>query len=288
MVEVQKIEYIDDYLNCLDKDLLCFILNRGLGDTINQVLYLESNIKFNYFILCPRRNFELVEFVLKNFIKNTSFIKKIVVYDDPVHGESELILSRIKYYSPFSLNLNELENSKQDVIQIHAYPNLWNEFINKEYIDNFNQYLNSLKSYEKIKAILFTERSDNKSFENQFWQDIIDYFNENNIEVYHNKTKSKNNIYINDIDFSGCQEVDLSISSLFEFISNSRNAILIGQRSGIFDIVKFTECTKIIFYPKEPDWLYSGCSLSNDTFSHNLYEYNYPLNDEIKQIIKFK
>lgn len=288
MIEVQKINHIDEYENCLNDGLLCFILNRGLGDTINQVLYLQSKITSDYFILCPQRNFQLVKFVLEKFIKNVSFLKKIIVYDDPIHGESGLILSKIRYYSPYAVDLNHLHYSNQEVIQIHAYPNLWNEFINKEYIDNFNEYLNSLKSDGKIKAILFTERSDNKSFEKQFWQDIVDYFNQNNIEVYWNKIKSKNNIYINDIKFNDCKQLDLDIPSLFEFIANSKDTILVGQRSGIFDILKFTQCTKIIFYPKEPDWLYPGCSLSKDTFSHNIYEYNYPLNDEIKEIIKFK
>ena len=43
------------------------------------------------------------------------------------------------------------------------------------------------------------------------------------------------------------------IEDLFEFIVKHKNLVTIGQRSGIFDVLKYFDFRKIIFYPDVVD-----------------------------------
>lgn len=255
-----------------------FLINYGLGDTINQVLYIESNIQKPYSIICAERNYHLIQFVLDCFVGGSSSLDEIIIYQDPIHG-SPLYH---KYISPINLDINSLEGG---IYAIHTSPVAWNSYIDKKYIDNFNQYITPVNNNEERKVILFTERSDNYSLDIDFWQYIVDYCLENGVKVFHNKPKNKNNVYINIFNLDRCEEINLNFHDLINFIKGNIDNILIGQRSGIFDVLKFTNCKKIILYPENSPSLFE-CYLKDDIYSKNAKDIKLPLTkEEIKQII---
>jgi hypothetical protein len=274
-----NLKFYDDMKSILpDSNTKYFILNYGLGDTINQLLYIESNIQHQYSIICAERNYKLIQFVLDTFIKESKFLIDILVYKTPIHGTS---LNHYKF-GPANLNINFLNPG---VYCVYACPTDWNVYLDKKYIDNFNDYIipSSIDSEQKV--ILFTERSDNYSIDCNFWQDIVDYCLENSIKVFHNKTTKKNKVYTNLISLNGCEEIDMDFYDLINFIKNNNNNIMLGQRSGIFDVLKFTNCKKIVFYPEHQPSLYE-CFFGNDIYAKNVYDIKLPLNkNQIKNLI---
>lgn len=260
-----------------------FLLNYGLGDTINQILCLESNIDSNYNVICPKRNLKLIEFVLDKFIVDKSKLERIISYDKPIHGWEKSI-SNIRWLRPHAF-LNYSDNSY--VYLLHTSPNKFFQYIDKRYVINFENYLKSFTNDKEQKVILFPERSDNRSFDDKFWQSIVDYFNESDIKVYHNVTAKKKDVYTNSLILNNVEEIDLNFDDLLKFTSNSQNVFLIGQRSGIFDVVKYTNSQKIIFYHQDEINFLKDTMLLKDSFAKNLYEYIGEEN-EIREIIQFK
>ena len=73
---------------------------------------------------------------------------------------------------------------------------------------------------------------------------------------------------------------DREIEDLFNFVTSHSNLVTIGQRSGIFDFLKYFSCRKIIFYlekedPSVPDpsrALYDWCHFGDDTYKKNVID----------------
>ena len=263
-----------------DSNVKYFVINYGLGDTINQILYIESNINCQYSIICAERNYKLIQFVLDTFIGGSKFLTDILVYKSPIHGTC------LNYYKFAPANVN-IDLLNPGVYCVHAAPYDWNVYIDKKYIENFNEYIVPSSVDLEPKLILFTERSDNYSIDCNFWQNIVDYCLENSIKVFHNKTAKKNQVYTNLISLKGCKDIDMNFYELINFIKNNDNNIMMGQRSGIFDVLKFTNCKKIVLYPECSPSLYE-CFLGNDIYSKNVYDIKLPLlsKDEIQKMIK--
>ena len=79
--------------------------------------------------------------------------------------------------------------------------------------------------------------------------------------------------YKNSLVLNNVEDIDLNFDDLLKFTFNSQNVFLIGQRSGIFDILKYTNSQKIIFYHQYESKFFKYTTLLKDVFSKNLYEY---------------
>ena len=97
-------------------------------------------------------------------------------------------------------------------------------------------------------CILLPERRDSYQFPDSFWDVIVSKLNEKGYKTYVNSTK-KSDVYKNEKIFEGTYDLDKpEIEDLFEFIVKHKNLVTIGQRSGIFDVLKYFDFRKIIFY----------------------------------------
>ena len=135
---------------------------------------------------------------------------------------------------------------------VHTSPRVWSS-INNLYgsgilqtIENFG---NHNKTIEEKTCILFPERGDSYQFPDSFWDVIVSKLSEKGYKTYVNSTK-KSDVYKNEKIFGGTYDLDKpEIEDLFEFIVKHKNLVTIGQRSGIFDVLKYFDFRKIIFYP---------------------------------------
>ena len=72
-----------DSCNEINKDRFAdenwYLMAWGMGDAMNQVLFLEGQSPVPYKVLCPPRNLTAIKFVLENFIPNPK-CDEVVVY----------------------------------------------------------------------------------------------------------------------------------------------------------------------------------------------------------------
>jgi hypothetical protein len=90
----------------------------------------------------------------------------------------------------------------------------------------------------------------------------------------------KQEVYKNEFLVEGSSPLKMPLLELISHIKENSSSILIGQRAGIFDILKFTQNLKIIVYPEEPGWLYPGCNFAKGKEAINVFEIEPPYNYE--------
>ena len=143
-----------------------------------------------------------------------------------------------------------------------------------------NEYDNKSKIIQEKTCILFPERGDNYQFEDYFWEIIVSKLKEKGYRTYINQT-NKFDVYKKEKVFEGTEELlGREVQDMFDFAVKHQNLVTIGQRSGIFDFLKYFSCRKIIFYqdredPKMPDpsrALYDWCNFGDDTYKKNVID----------------
>jgi hypothetical protein len=256
------------------------VLNFSLGDIINQILYLESNANFSYGIICRERNLDFTKFILEFLSKiiKLKFNGKIAVYNFPEHG---FFTEYDIYYIEESDDINN--HSKNGRFKtVHAWPNVWYKYIDKNIVEKIYKEFNFKKESEK-KILFFTTSTNGQQVPLNFWNSISKITHELGYKNYTNRT-SKLNIYWAESNIENSTSLFLNFHELVDFINNN-DVILIGLRSGIFDFLKFTPNKKIMFYQSEPDWLFKHGNLKNDISAKNSIDLNYPF--DVKNISYF-
>ena len=129
-----------------------FRLIYGLGDCINQVLYLESNIDRPYNILCPEPSLTLIKFILDKFITTQPKVRKIISVTADWYGsldkEKNVPLKNCltnhnkiqKHFGPSSTELPDNYDLSL-IYQYHNQTNKHSKSINQQYVANFSNYL---------------------------------------------------------------------------------------------------------------------------------------------------
>ena len=259
-----------------------YLMAWGMGDAINAVLFLESRSVSSYKILCPPRNLSAIKYILENFVGIKPKCCEVVVYpsQDGYPIPEENILMSNEGFGPNDIyNAHEIGRLKV----MHFPPAYWHHV---QRLDRSGIYKNII-DYEKTKksidervCVLFPERGDSYQISDEFWNVIVSALKERGYAIYVNRT-TKSDVYLNEKIFEGTYDLEKpEIKDLFEFVCKHKNLIAIGQRSGIFDMLKYFECRKIIFYtdvedPKMTDSgraLYEWCHLSEDIYTKNTIE----------------
>ena len=270
-------------MNLLKEDWIC--LYQGLGDTINQILYLESHIKYSYGIICPTRNLDFIKFIFDLFFENKKikFNGNIIIYEND-YGHAFPMEHQIIYLHEEKVKIDINECSKNNRIKnIHTWPNFWHKYIDSNILDGFYKKLSNNKSREK-KILFFTERSDNFQLLENSWNDLAEKTKNLGYKNFTNRT-NKNQTYVKEIEINNSESIFFSFKELFECVNNSE-IVLMGQRSGIFDFLKFFPNKKIMLYTEQPDWLYPFGNLKEDSFAKNAYDIKIPcsLDDILKYL----
>ena len=231
-----------------------YLMAWGMGDAMNMVLFLEGQSPVPYKILCPPRNVNAIKFVLKNFIINPK-CDEVVVYplQDGYPIPQEEVLTSTHGFGPWSIGVaHDLGKLKV----VHTYPRAWSSINNLHgtgILKAIENFANTNKTIEEKTCILFPERGDSYQFPDSFWDIIVSKLNEKGYKTYVNLTK-KSDVYKNEKIFEGTYDLDKpEIEDLFQFIVKHKNLVTIGQRSGIFDVLKYFDFRKIIFYPDVVD-----------------------------------
>lgn len=271
--------------HCKDLDFVrgnYYLTAWGMGDAINAVLFLESMSPVPYKILCPPRNFTAIKFLLENFAADNPKCEEVVIYpsqkDYPI-PEEEIIMSK-HGFGPQNIGMAH-QIGKLKVV--HFPPSMWHRVQNLEKSGIYQKIVKydlENKVIDEKTCILFPERGDNYQLGDQFWEEIIKSLKEKGYRIYVNRT-DKSDVYQNEKLFKDTEDLNKpNINELFEFVSMHRNLITIGQRSGIFDFLKYFECRKIIFYadiedPKMEDTsraLFEWCHFTDDIYTKNNIE----------------
>lgn len=247
-----------DSCSDIDKDRFAdenwYLMAWGMGDAMNQVLFLEGQSPVPYKVLCPPRNLTAIKFVLENFITNPK-CTEVVVYplqDGYPIPQEEVVMSSSGFGPQNVGTAHDIGRLKV----VHTSPRQWCHINNLhssgiyKNIENFGRQNRTIK--EKT-CILFPERGDSYQFPDSFWEDIIFKLKEKGYKIYVNST-NKSDVYKNEKIFEGTEKLDKpNIDDLFNFVVQHENLLTIGQRSGIFDVLKYFDFRKIIFYPDVED-----------------------------------
>jgi len=231
-----------------------YLMAWGMGDAMNMVLFLEGQSPVSYKILCPPRNVNAIKFVLENFITNPK-CDEVVVYplqDGYPIPQEEVVMSSSGFGPQNIGNAHDIGRLKV----VHTSPRVWSSINNLQgsgILETIETFGNENKTIEEKTCILFPERGDSYQFPDSFWDVIVSKLNEKGYKTYVNSTK-KSDVYKNEKIFEGTYDLDKpEIEDLFEFIVKHKNLVTIGQRSGIFDVLKYFDFRKIIFYPDVVD-----------------------------------
>lgn len=138
---------------------------------------------------------------------------------------------------------------------------------NKQSIDNTFEYYNFPA---KKMVLIFPKASTIECIDNKFWEILAQKLIESGMTVC-------TNIVDNETPIKNTVGVSIPYSSLLEFANKS--GIIIGLRSGIFDIIAQTDSYKYIIYPQESEKRFGVGSFfdffnfSNCHSKKNVYEY---------------
>jgi len=277
-----KLKSCDDIDQSIFEKENWYLMNWGMGDALNAVLFLESQSPTPYKILCPPRNFSAIKFILDNFTDKNSKCEEVIIYplqDGYPIPEDDVVMSK-HGFAPHTIHLAE-QIPRLKVV--HAPPRDWFFHQRLETCGIYQrilQYEKDNKSIENKTCILFPERGDSYQFPDDFWDNIVNKMNQKGYEVYVNTTK-KSDVYLKEKLFKNTKNLDKpDIKDLFDFVVKHKNLVTIGQRSGIFDFLKYFECLKIIFYydiedpnMKDPTRaLYEWSHFENDLYTKNSLE----------------
>jgi len=260
-----------------------FVCNYGLGDIFNQIIYLESNMTSRFNLIVPKRNLEVAKFLYKNIItEDVKFSGEILQYDFPTHVFPNLSTIglegyNLKMHSPKIEPLANVLDEKNVVIAHGALCGAeWEPFQSQKIIKKIKNYFSKNEGGNK-KAIFFTERSDNFSIEKNLWDTISQTLVQKGYNTFTNLT-DKQDVYKNEFLVEGSSVLKMSLIDIIQHVKENSNTILIGQRAGIFDVLKYTQNLKIIVYPEQPDWLYPGCNFAKGKEAVNVFEIGPPYN----------
>lgn len=231
-----------------------YLMAWGMGDAINAVFFLEGQSPVPYKILCPPRNWGAIKFVLDNFVPNPK-CKVVCTYAQqegyPIPQE-EVVMSA-QGFGPQNVGMAH-QIGKLKVV--HTSPRVWcniNNLHQSGIFQSIEEYGKKYKFAKEKTCILFPERGDSYQLPDSFWMDIVSTLNRKGYKTYVNST-DKSDVYKNEKVFDGTEKLDKPyIKDLFDFIVHHENIITIGQRSGIFDLLKYFDFRKIIFYPDVVD-----------------------------------
>jgi hypothetical protein len=281
-VNYSELQSCDDIDQSLFEKENWYLMAWGMGDALNAVLFLESQSLTPYKILCPPRNLSAIKFILDNFADKNPKCQEVVVYPlqfgYPI-PEDDVVMSK-HGFAPHTIHLAE-QIPRLKVV--HAPPRDWFFYQRLETCGIYQrilQYEKDNKSIENKTCVLFPERGDSYQFPDNFWNEIIKKMNQKGYEVYVNTTK-KSDVYLNEKLFENTKNLDKpDIKDLFDSVVKHKNLVTIGQRSGIFDFLKYFECLKIIFYYdiEDPNMedpsraLYEWSHFENDLYTKNSLE----------------
>lgn len=281
-VKYIELKSCDDINQSLFEKENWYLMAWGMGDALNAVLFLEAQSRSPYKILCPPRNLSAIKFILDNFVVGNPKCEEVVIY--PLQSgypipEEEIVMSKHGFY-PHNIHLAE-KIGKLKVV--HAPPRDWSVYQRLDTCgihQKILEYEQRNKSVEEKICILFPERGDSYQFPDNFWNEIVDKMNNKGYQVYVNTTK-KSDVYLKEKLFPNTKNLDKpDIKDLFDFVVKHKNLVTIGQRSGIFDFLKYFECLKIIFYYdiEDPNMsdpsraLYEWSHFENDLYTKNSLE----------------
>jgi hypothetical protein len=271
-----------------------YLMNWGMGDAINATLFLESQSPVPYKISCRPGVFNAVKFILENFV-DTPKCQEVEVY--PIMSgypidQDEVLMSK-DGFGPHSIgNAHLLGRLKV----MHYPPRDWwavQKLEESGILQKIHQYDSVEKTIEDKTCILFPEAGDNFQIDDTFWEEIVRVVKDKGYKVFVNWTDKKD--FSCQKIFSGTEKLDkLEIQDLCDHLVRHKNLVTIGQRTGIFDFLKFFEFRKIQFYadlenlnrPDPTRALYDWCHLSNDIYTKNnielkMSEYNSKILDLI-------
>lgn len=276
---VREINY-EETLN-LDKSIFqrenWYLMAWGMGDATSATLFLESRSPVPYKILCHKRVFNGIKFILDNYVPKPQKCEEIVIYPDAGRVGEYIVdpncPEELVAYQGYPFDQNEIMMSKDgffpqndECIQnAHRYGrlkvshmayNLW------DYVNNIGEtnVLQTILDYEsKVEkdiedktCILFPERGDNFQINDTFWEDIVDKMNSKGYKVFVNLTKKAS--FQREKTFSGTEPLDkYEIQDLLDYVVRHKNLVVIGQCSGIFHLLKYLSCLKIMFFPDYRD-----------------------------------
>tara|TARA_R110000868_G_C10945576_1_gene767408 strand:+ start:77 stop:901 length:825 start_codon:yes stop_codon:yes gene_type:complete len=248
---------------------LKILCNFGTGDTVNQILWMESVSNRPYDIIASGRNVGIIHCVFAFLQKNkpTMFSGHLTSFDVPLHGFPPNL--EVIGINPRQ-DINNLPN--ESVIHVHTGPRDWHPFISCSL--NLDTTLpQAALPFSKKTCILFAERSDNVGVDNELWLQIIIKLQEKGYEIFSN-ISGKDTVYNNEKTFPNTLPLSLSHIDLCNKIkaSDPNNVICIGQRSGMFDLLKWAHIKKIVLYPNNPVNFYEMCNFQTDPSSKNTHD----------------
>jgi hypothetical protein len=234
--------------------LMCW----GMGDATAATLFLESRSPVSYKIICQKRIFNGVKFILDNYTPSPHKCTEIVIYPDDFQvykgypfDQDEIVMSCNGFFPQDPRCMTEAHQYGRLKVA-HMSFNYWDfcsNIQNTGVLQKAYDYdLKATKDIEEKTCILFPERGDSWQMQDSFWQSIVDKMRERGYRVFVNMTK-KTNVFKNQKTFDGTESLDkYELQDLMDHIVRHKNLVIIGQCCGIFDLFKYLSCLKLMIF----------------------------------------
>ena len=269
-VNVREINY-EETLN-IDKSVFqrenWYLMAWGMGDATAATLFLESRSPVPYKILCQKRVFNGIKFILDNYTPYPHKCLEVLIYPDDFQVykgypfDQEEIMMSCNGFFPQDPKCMADAHKYGKLKVAHMSFNMW------DFCSNIHQTgvlqkaydydLKATKDIEEKTCILFPERGDSYQLPDNFWDNIVTKMKERGYKVIVNMTK-KTNVFKNQKIFEGTEALDkFELQDMMDHLVRHKNLVVMGQASGIFDLFKYAGFLKIMFFidyedPTMPD-----------------------------------
>ena len=236
-----------------------YLMAWGMGDATAATMFLESRSPVPYKILCQKRVFNGIKFILDNYTPYPHKCLEVVVYPDGdiwnntgyPFDQNEIMMSCNGFFPQDSRCMAEAH--RYGKLKVAHMPfNYWDfcsDIQNTGVLQKAYDYdLKATKDIEEKTCILFPERGDSWQMDDTFWQSIVDKMKEKGYRVFVNMTK-KTGVFKNQKTFEGTEPLNkYELQELMDYIVRHKNLVIVGQACGIFDLFKYLGCLKLMVF----------------------------------------
>jgi hypothetical protein len=242
----------------VNRDHLYLILGYGTGDTFNALIHLQKyppSIPYSLIIKNPQKN--LVRFILNIFAKKPLYVLSIKYWKHDFSVKIAQHFPTVTFARGFEVN-----SSRVGFIDLWLNPSNYQKIapLNDQDIINIIEAFGKTKSNIKLapnSTVLFITAGENFSQFVPNWRRIADVLTQCGLpDVYVNR--SGVNEYGSE-EIEGITPLDLNHSDLISLFYSQENINIVGVRSGVLDILRFSKQKALVLYQPKPSGIFETC-----------------------------
>jgi hypothetical protein len=252
----------------IEKGRTYFLFGHGTGDTFNALLGIKAaGLNNDVDFIVPKYQAALVAYLCERLELP---VQRVYSIDFFSHSHvNTLPAKHPEFRFEFGFPRQRVEPGIQIVwLAPRLYPRHWR--LNEDDLLRLRSRIVHDPAPSPIElpgktALLFTSMSAGIRYEHSLWTNIARGLGDKGYRLYANE--SGNSHYGNE-GLEGVSRLALSHPEILRLVyRHPHDLVLVGLRSGIFDLFRLSENKGLIFYPSNPTWMWGECRLEHVGYS---------------------